>query len=561
MSDVSLREPTNDRYISSQSNNSISASVSSQSSAPNLRRNLAIVSEFPKGNVQHGTDHYRVRRGWLRKIFRNIGGFSTDVSNGDVVFVKQVKIVVFWFLISQTCIMFTHLFTVTANFCEARLKFYFQDIAPLQVDEAHLRLGPTYHIRAQSEVSIDGGGGGVIVLPHVVRSYQFLTNLLDPCCSDEGPISSPGTHMYTLVLTGNDSLMLSNLCETSRFHFPGSESHETASGETESEYIGCSRNFAHLRRTSVGALGATETWRIDTLIASKRKALNWRAVLPSIKRLYETFSGDPTILCHMILVYGAAEGNGRSACLLYQERYPSTTCDILFLLQLHNGSGNKVPPPPTGTTVVLQRDAALPNWKRLYCITLTRARQRVQWILRVQQMLHHVLTSARGSCTAALTSLLPHHALSTDECTFTRNSVLESRNSQKTLMSRDSSTDILKAVHDHTDEYTTFTEVDLKQAFQKCSVYREQLISMCGQVWWTVMCKIPDLKWLEHGDVLRRAAAIGSSVRGRGKHETGSSLALYICRNFPRFGSRTRDAPEIHEAICSEKTRAFLFII
>ncbi|KAJ8867183.1 hypothetical protein PR048_030977 [Dryococelus australis] len=41
---------------------------------------------------------------------------------------------------------------------------------------------------------------------------------------------------------------------------------------------------------------------------------------------------------------------------------------ILFSPQLRNGSENKVPSPPTGTTVVLQSDAELPNWKRLYCI-------------------------------------------------------------------------------------------------------------------------------------------------------------------------------------------------
>ncbi|KAJ8889300.1 hypothetical protein PR048_008798 [Dryococelus australis] len=36
--------------------------------------------------------------------------------------------------------------------------------------------------------------------------------------------------------------------------------------------------------------------RINSLIASTRKALNWRVVLPSITRLYEIFSRDPTIL-------------------------------------------------------------------------------------------------------------------------------------------------------------------------------------------------------------------------------------------------------------------------
>ncbi|KAJ8869162.1 hypothetical protein PR048_030732 [Dryococelus australis] len=45
---------------------------------------------------------------------------------------------------------------------------------------------------------------------------------------------------------------------------------------------------------SEGELGATEACSIDSLIASTRKSLNWREVLPSITRLYETFSGDPT---------------------------------------------------------------------------------------------------------------------------------------------------------------------------------------------------------------------------------------------------------------------------
>ncbi|KAJ8872612.1 hypothetical protein PR048_026218 [Dryococelus australis] len=36
--------------------------------------------------------------------------------------------------------------------------------------------------------------------------------------------------------------------------------------------------------------------RINSLVASTCTVLNWRAVLPSIKRLYETLSGDPTIL-------------------------------------------------------------------------------------------------------------------------------------------------------------------------------------------------------------------------------------------------------------------------
>ncbi|KAJ8889073.1 hypothetical protein PR048_008567, partial [Dryococelus australis] len=56
---------------------------------------------------------------------------------------------------------------------------------------------------------------------------------------------------------------------------------------------------------------------------------------------------------------------------------------IHFSPQLRNGFENKVPSPPTGTTVVLQRDAALPNRKKLYCITLNRARQRVREQLRV----------------------------------------------------------------------------------------------------------------------------------------------------------------------------------
>ncbi|KAJ8882940.1 hypothetical protein PR048_014779 [Dryococelus australis] len=57
---------------------------------------------------------------------------------------------------------------------------------------------------------------------------------------------------------------------------------------------------------------------------------------------------------------------------------------VLFLPQLRCGSENKVPSPPTGTTVVLQSDAALPNWKRLYCITLNRARQWVHEQLIMQ---------------------------------------------------------------------------------------------------------------------------------------------------------------------------------
>ncbi|KAJ8882870.1 hypothetical protein PR048_014686 [Dryococelus australis] len=52
---------------------------------------------------------------------------------------------------------------------------------------------------------------------------------------------------------------------------------------------------------------------------------------------------------------------------------------IPFLPQLGNSSETKVPSPPTVVpTVVLQRDSALPNWKRLYCITVNRARQRVR---------------------------------------------------------------------------------------------------------------------------------------------------------------------------------------
>ncbi|KAJ8892793.1 hypothetical protein PR048_005374 [Dryococelus australis] len=72
----------------------------------------------------------------------------------------------------------------------------------------------------------------------------------------------------------------------------------------------------------------------------------------------------------MILVYGAAEGNGREVRRLYQERYPQR---------------NEVPSSPTGAFVVLQRNAALPNWKRLYCITLNRARQLVRNQLRVEK--------------------------------------------------------------------------------------------------------------------------------------------------------------------------------
>ncbi|KAJ8883101.1 hypothetical protein PR048_014940 [Dryococelus australis] len=61
----------------------------------------------------------------------------------------------------------------------------------------------------------------------------------------------------------------------------------------------------------------------------------------------------------------------------------STTCDNIAYPFCHN-SKNKVPSPPTGTTVVLQRDAALLNWKRLYCITLNRSSHRVREQLRVQ---------------------------------------------------------------------------------------------------------------------------------------------------------------------------------
>ncbi|KAJ8866749.1 hypothetical protein PR048_032610 [Dryococelus australis] len=50
-------------------------------------------------------------------------------------------------------------------------------------------------------------------------------------------------------------------------------------------------------------------------------------------------------------------------------------------------SASSLPSQPTGTTAVLQRDAALPNWKRLYCITKERDRQRVREQLLVQWML------------------------------------------------------------------------------------------------------------------------------------------------------------------------------
>lgn len=36
--------------------------------------------------------------------------------------------------------------------------------------------------------------------------------------------------------------------------------------------------------------------RIIGLVTCKRKALNWRADISSVTRLYETFSGDPIIL-------------------------------------------------------------------------------------------------------------------------------------------------------------------------------------------------------------------------------------------------------------------------
>ncbi|KAJ8885157.1 hypothetical protein PR048_011353 [Dryococelus australis] len=51
---------------------------------------------------------------------------------------------------------------------------------------------------------------------------------------------------------------------------------------------------------------------------------------------------------------------------------------------------------PTGTTVVLQRDAALPNWKKLYCIMLNRAHQRVRDQLCMQLVL--LAASARRFC-------------------------------------------------------------------------------------------------------------------------------------------------------------------
>ncbi|KAJ8872620.1 hypothetical protein PR048_026228 [Dryococelus australis] len=68
---------------------------------------------------------------------------------------------------------------------------------------------------------------------------------------------------------------------------------------------------------------------------------------------------------------------------------------VPFFPQSRNGSENEVPSPPTGTTVVLQRGAALPNWMRLYCISLNRALARAKsvapsivWEVLHEQQLH-----------------------------------------------------------------------------------------------------------------------------------------------------------------------------
>ncbi|KAJ8893000.1 hypothetical protein PR048_005581 [Dryococelus australis] len=53
--------------------------------------------------------------------------------------------------------------------------------------------------------------------------------------------------------------------------------------------------YAPSRETRRSARG-NEDMRINCLIVFMRKALDWRAILPSITRLYETFSGYPTIL-------------------------------------------------------------------------------------------------------------------------------------------------------------------------------------------------------------------------------------------------------------------------
>ncbi|KAJ9573676.1 hypothetical protein L9F63_008946 [Diploptera punctata] len=74
----------------------------------------------------------------------------------------------------------------------------------------------------------------------------------------------------------------------------------------------------------------------------------------------------------MALVYGVAEGNGRAARQLYQERCSQRM--IPFLSELHDGSENEVSSPSTERTVVLQKCAVPPKCKTLYCITLNSTR-------------------------------------------------------------------------------------------------------------------------------------------------------------------------------------------
>ncbi|KAJ8881460.1 hypothetical protein PR048_017941 [Dryococelus australis] len=56
------------------------------------------------------------------------------------------------------------------------------------------------------------------------------------------------------------------------------------------------KEFCTSEAKNIGSARGDRDMRINSLIACTREALNWRVLLPSITRLYETYSGDPTIL-------------------------------------------------------------------------------------------------------------------------------------------------------------------------------------------------------------------------------------------------------------------------